>query len=195
MASACRGRVRGVSGAWLRARQVHGQGQGLLWALPKVDSFWLPPSPLPSPRGEEPGLGSGKPGREGAPQSSSSSSSSSVSLLGAHLWKHCTTVAKKKLEMMAAMDTATPEKMMMNRSVSDRLNLHSLKLASDSSCRNILLFPRGREHWISSRPVEKAGGVRETSAGQPKSWRGEGLPSAEWECPPPHPKSKRGGGS
>lgn len=82
-------------------------------------------------------------------------------MLGAHLWKHCTTVARKKLEMTAAMDTATPEKMMMNRSVSDRLNLHSLKLASDSSRRNTLLLPRGREHWISSRPVEKAGGVRE----------------------------------
>lgn len=99
--------------------------------------------------------------------------------MGAHLWKHCTTVARKKLEMMAAMDTATPEKMMMNRSVSDRLNLHSLKLASDSSCRNILLFPRGREHWISSRPVKEAGGgVRERSAGLPRSWQGECLLSA-----------------
>lgn len=142
------GRARCTAGPW---------GQVLFWAL-QVDSFPLPASPLPSPRGEEPCLGSGKPGREGAAQSSSSSSSSSVSLLGAHLWKHCTTVAKKKLEMMAAMDTATPEKMMMNRSVSDRLNLHSLKLASDSSCRDTLLLPRGREHWISSRPVEKAAG-------------------------------------
>ena len=97
----------------------------------------------------------------GVAQSSSSSSSSSVSLLGAHLWKHCTTVARKKLEMMAAMETATPEKMMTNRSVSERLNLHSLKLASDSSCRNILLFSMGREHWISSRPVKKAGRMRE----------------------------------
>lgn len=101
-------------------------------------------------------------------QSSSSSSSSSVSLLGAHLWKHCTTVARKKLEMMAAMDTATPEKMMMNRSVSERLNLHSLKLASDSSCRNILLFSMGREHWISSSPVRKAGRTRERFRLQPR---------------------------
>lgn len=81
--------------------------------------------------------------------------------MGVHLWKHCTTVARKKLEMMAAMDTATPEKMMINRSVSERLNLHSLKLASDSSCRNTLLFSTGREHWISSRPAEKAGRARE----------------------------------
>lgn len=72
--------------------------------------------------------------------------------MGAHLWKHCTTVARKKLEMMAAMETATPEKMMINRSVSDRLNLHSLKLASDSSCRATLRLSVGREHWIRSRP-------------------------------------------
>lgn len=85
-------------------------------------------------------------------QSSSSSSSSSVSLLGAHLWKHCTTVARKKLEMMAAMDTATPEKMMMNKSVRDRLNLHSLKLASDSSRRATLRSSMGSEHWMASRP-------------------------------------------
>lgn len=94
-------------------------------------------------------------------QSSSSSSSSSASLLGAHLWKHCTTVARKKLEMMAAMDTATPEKMMMKRSVSDRLNLHSLKLASDSSRRDILLLSMGREHWISSRPEKRQAEERE----------------------------------
>lgn len=101
--------------------------------------------------------------------------------MGAHLWKHCTTVARKKLEMMAAMDTATPEKMMMNRSVSDRLNLHSLKLASDSSCRNILLFPRGREHWICSRPVEKAGGER--GRRMARRWAGECLPSGEQGVP------------
>lgn len=88
-------------------------------------------------------------------QSSSSSSSSSVSLLGAHLWKHCTTVARKKLEMMAATETATPEKMMMNRSVRDRLNLHSLKLASDSSLRATLRSSMGSEHWMASRPGER----------------------------------------
>lgn len=70
-------------------------------------------------------------------------------------------MARKKLEMMAAMDTATPEKIMMNRSVSERLNLHSLKLASESSCRNTLLFSKGKEHWISSRPVKNVGGMRE----------------------------------
>lgn len=104
-------------------------------------------------------------------QSSSSSSSSSASLLGVHLWKHCTTVARKKLEMMAAMDTATPEKMMMNRSVSERLNLHSLKLASDSSWRDTLLFSKGREHWISSRPGRRRA-ERETGLGY-----SQGLPT------------------
>lgn len=82
-------------------------------------------------------------------------------MLGVHLWKHCTTVARTKLEMMAAMDTATPEKMMMNRSVSERLNLHSLKLASDSWRRNTLLFSGGREHWISSRPGQGGQGERQ----------------------------------
>lgn len=87
--------------------------------------------------------------------SSPSSSSSSSSLLGAHLWKQCTRVAKKKLERIAAMETATPEKMMKNRSVNDKLNLHSLKLTSDNSFRKILLFSTGREHWISWRPEKK----------------------------------------
>lgn len=76
-------------------------------------------------------------------------------MLGAHLWKQCTRVARKKLERIAAMDTATPEKMMMKRSVNDKLNLHSLKLTSDNSFRKILLFSTGKEHWISWRPAKK----------------------------------------
>lgn len=59
------------------------------------------------------------------------------------------------------MDTVTSEKMMMNRFVSERLNLYSLKLVFDSSCRNIFLFFTGREYWISSRFVEKVGRARE----------------------------------
>lgn len=51
------------------------------------------------------------------------------------------------------METATPEKMMIKRSVNDKLNLHSLKLTSDNSFRKILLFSTGREHWISWRPL------------------------------------------
>lgn len=42
-------------------------------------------------------------------------------------------VARKKLEKMAAMETATPENIMIKKSVSDKVNLHSLKLMSDSS--------------------------------------------------------------
>lgn len=53
------------------------------------------------------------------------------------------------------METATPEKMMIKRSVNDKLNLHSLKLTSDNSFRKILLFSTGREHWISWRPAKK----------------------------------------
>ena len=86
------------------------------------------------------------------------SSSSSSSLLGAHLWKQCTIVARKKLDRIAAMETATPEKMMIKRSVNDKLNLHSLKLTSDNSFRKILLFSTGREHWISWRPAKKRRG-------------------------------------
>lgn len=73
-----------------------------------------------------------------------------------------------KLETIAAMETATPEKMMMIRSVRDKLNLQSLKLPSDNSLRNIFLSSMGTEHWISLRPAmrqKEKGGVKESVKG------------------------------